>query len=351
MTLTPIWALGWETNSLLEGNAAGTLSPTISTTKSNTGSHSLRFGRTADADPYGRTVPSLTELQAAMAFNHNGIGTTSVDVVLFRLTAADATSFSVHWAGSDNTLRLQIGSTVEDTLAAAGSGISVVDTWYDVSVALKIGSLSGYFDFYGPDGSRLLHFSGDTGSSPIVAVRFGGRFSASSLGWNDFVYVDDCRCLDATGEGSKPASTRRYLWALANGNGQIDQWTGSDGDSTDNYQHVDDATPDGDSTYVKATSAGLVDQYTHASISVPADWLPVRVWPTVIGRKTDAGVDTTVQLGLWKAASDDDSAEISLPVSYDMRQAYFEALPDGSDMTESNINACELRLVSSGDYS
>lgn len=344
MTLTPIFALGWETNSLLEANAASdSTMPTVSSTKARTGTYSLRNQFASNLAAVGRVVDSLTELQAAMAVNHNGFNSTANS--MFRLVAADSTAFVVRTSGSGATLQLRMGSTTLDEVAMASTGMSAVDTWHDCSVALKIANPDGYFSFYGPNGTRLLHYGGSTGSSPIVAVMFGGG------GWNQYAYLDDCRCLDATGEGSRAASTRRFLWATANGNGQVSDWTNSSGNSTNNYSYVDDTSADSDTTYVKALSAGLEDQYTHGGVTVPADWVPVRVWPTAIGLKTDAGVDTTVKLGLWKASSEADSAEQTLATSYGPVQAYFESLPDASSLTESNINATEIRLVSAGDYS
>lgn len=347
MAITPIWVLGWETNSLLEGNATdNTGLPVVSSTKAKTGTYSLRFSASGATASYGRTVNNLTELQAAASFNHDGIIGSTANAAFFRLVAVDGRAFVVRWSNTGQ-LELRINTTTHDSLAVTASGISPTDQWHDLSVAVKIDASAGYFDFYGPGGTRLLHYAGNTGSSPVAAVLFGG----GANGWNNYLYVDDCRCLDATGEGSRPASTRRYLWSPVDGDGQVSQWTGSDGNSTDNYQLVDDATPDGDTTFVKATSAGLVDQYMHAGVTIPTDWVPTRVWPTVIGLKTDAGVDTTIQLGLWKDSEDDDSAEVTLPSAYGLAQAYFETLPDASDMNETNINATEIRLVSSGDYS
>lgn len=346
MALTPVFALGWE-NGILEGNAAnGVNLPTVSNTKARTGTYSLRSQGTG-TDSYGRTLATpLSNLQLAAAFNHNGISTSSAVAVIFRLIDVSAVHYAVEWL-SNGTLRMRKGSTTLDT--ADPSALSVVDTWHDLSVAWKA---SGWFDFYVNGVLTLSAESSDVGSDAISSVMVGGRGSGNDLGWGNFLYTDDVRCLDATGEAqSRPASTRRYLWAQANGNGQTNEWAGSDGDSTDNYALVDDGvSPDGDTTYVKATSAGKVDQYTHGGVTVPADWVPVRVWPTVIGEKTDAGIDTTLKLGLWKDSSDDDSAELDLPVTYGLVQAPFTALPDASTLNETNINSTEIRLVSAGDY-
>lgn len=351
MALTPIFALGWE-NGLLEANAAVESNlPTVSNTKDiNAGGYSLRSS--SNATPMGRTVNNLLEMQAACYFNHNGVGGGSARAVIFHFVCADGRDFRVTYNG-DGNLTLRDNTTVLATTTAVSSGLSVTDTWYAVSAALKIATSGGYFDFYNASGEAILSFSGNTGSSPVVAILFSGYdTSGSASGWTAFAYFADCRALDATGEGSGPTSTRQLLWSQVDGNGQSSQWTNSDDDSVDNYTYVDDGVaPDGDTTYVKALSSGLVDQYTHAGITVPVDWRPVRVWPTAIAKKTDAGVATTILLGLWKDSEDEDSAELSLGSSYGLAQTYFEALPDGSELDETNINAAEIRLVSAGAYS
>ena len=354
MALVPLFACGWA-NGILEGNAAGggTL-PIASAVKAHTGANSIAFVNATY--PYGRTVANKTELRAAAVFNHNGVSAAVARGCFFCLVAADATHFVVEWE-IDGLLRMRSGAgslTTIEEVAIAGTGLSVSDTWLNCSVAMKIHSSSGFFVFYNAAGEETLSFVGNTGSSPITAVMVGGRTPiGSNNGWASTLYVDDFYAVDSTGEAAGPLSNRRFLWGQASGNGQSSQWTGSDGNTTDNYLLVDDgATVDSDTTYVKAESAGLVDYYDHAAITVPTDWRPVRVWPTAIAKKTDAGVATTLELGLWKASTDDSSAPIALPTSYGMVQAYFDDLPDGSDIADQgNINALEIRVESAGAYS
>lgn len=342
MAIVPIFACGWE-NGLLEGNAQAPYDslPVVSDAKAYTGNYSLRF--TNGSSAYGRSVPPLTNLQAAAMFNHNGLSV-SPQAIFFRLVDALGVVYTIQWEGATITWRRD--ATI--LASAASTPISVVDHWHDLSVAVRAGS---WLEFYA-EGNLVLS-GGAPNSDPIVAVMVGGRRTASNNSWGNYLYVDDFRVNDATGETEpSPASTRRFLWAGVDGNGQVNEWTNSDGNSTNNYQYVDDGvTPDGDTTFVRANVDSLVDQYTHSGVTVPTDWSPVRVWPTMIGRKTDAAIDTTVQVGLWKNSDDVDSAELSLSTSYGMVQAALETLPDGAAMTEANINDCELRLVSAGDYS
>jgi hypothetical protein len=354
MALIPLFACGWE-NGLIEGNATdGATPPTVSNTKAFTGTYSLRVQKEAHA--YGRVIPATNELRAAAMFNHNGVanpfGSPAAQAVIFLMAAGSGVKWKVIWHNDENVFRLLQNDTTVAEIAETGANFTTVDAWRASSVAFKANASTGYFAWY-VEGEEVLSFEGDTGSSDIVSVLVGGHTTANLNRWADFLYVDDFWAASAVGEGAGPLSNRRFLWGQASGNGQSSQWAGSDGNTTDNYLLVDDGvTPDSDTTYVKAESGGLVDQYTHAAITVPADWRPVRVWPTVIAKKTDAGVATTLELGLWKASSSEDSAPITLPTSYGMVQAYFDDLPDGSSIAdEGNINALEIRVESAGAYS
>ena len=351
MTLTPLWVLGWE-NGLFEANVVldPDNTPVISNTKDvRAGGYSLRC---SDFDsPAGRTVDNLTEMQAACWFNHNGVEAAGTRRgAIFSFVCADGRDFIVSYGNTGN-LTLRDNSSAIASVAIASTGLSIGDTWFAVSAALKIDASNGYFAFYGASGQELLLFEGDTGSSPVVAILFGGRDQvANNGGWDDFAYFGDCRALDATGEGAKPASARQLLWAKAAGNGQLNEWEGSDGNSTDNYLLVDDGvTVDGDTTYVMAESAGPAEQYAHAGITIPENWTPRELWPTAIARKTDA-VDIQLEVGLYKSGSLEDSDPIDLSTAYDMVQARLTALPDASTLNEANINAAEIRVQSAGSF-
>jgi len=61
------------------------------------------------------------------------------------------------------------------------------------------------------------------------------------------------------------------------GNGTTNDFTGSDADSTDNYLHVDDATPDDDSTYSESSTVTDVDLYDFDNSETPDTVLAVAV--------------------------------------------------------------------------
>jgi hypothetical protein len=81
-------------------------------------------------------------------------------------------------------------------------------------------------------------------------------------------YLDDVYICDQSGAVNNDfLGDSRVIPLYPNGNGDSSQWTNSIGNSTNNYTYVDDATPNGDTDYVKASSINLVDLYTFDSLT------------------------------------------------------------------------------------
>lgn len=84
----------------------------------------------------------------------------------------------------------------------------------------------------------------------------------------------------------------RVATILPNGNGNSSQFTGSDGNSTDNYLLVDE-NPQDTGTYVETSGVGNLDLYTMENL--PADATTVLgVQVSALSDKTDAGALTGV---------------------------------------------------------
>ena len=83
---------------------------------------------------------------------------------------------------------------------------------------------------------------------------------------------DDIYLCDLTG-----AKNNDYLGALSvealmpDGNGNQNDFTGSDSDSTDNYLHVDETTPDDDTSYAESSVIGDLDLYTFDNMATTPD--------------------------------------------------------------------------------
>lgn len=351
---TRLCSLGFELG-LVECNywlPVGT-APTISATKTRTGSSSLRY-TTGQHAPYGRWIGNTTELRAFYALNHAGleIGSAAVDrhVYLFYLLRADGTSWRIGWHAHNATVGIYNNSTTATTTAIDTTGsLPTQDTWHQISCAAKIHNSAGWIDLY-VNGLLAVSLTGNTGTSPIVAVLIGGSVSNNGE-WNAFAYFDDFYVDDTTSEASAASTEKRFLYLAANGNGELSQFTGSDGNSTDNYLLVDDsATNDGDTTYVGASANGLIDSYTHATLTTPINYTPTALIPTVFAKKTDAIVDTEYQARLHKGSDNSTGTAKDLSTSYAMYQDRFTALPDASPLGDANINSTEVGIIAAGTY-
>jgi hypothetical protein len=86
------------------------------------------------------------------------------------------------------------------------------------------------------------------------------------------------------------------------GIGNYSQFVGSDGNSVNNYQLVDDPAFDGDTTFVETSGVGFIDTYTYTKLSkVPS--VIYGIQQSIGCRKTDAGNRTIA--GLIRVAGTD----------------------------------------------
>lgn len=122
------------------------------------------------------------------------------------------------------------------------------------------------------------------------------------------------------------------------GAGNYSQWTPNSGS---NWAAVDENTPDGDSTYVLATSTALRDSYTFSNIqSITQNPLAVQVWNHA--RYKDAPLD--VASFVRRGVTDSDGSFTTPSGGYQTRAVtIWEDDPiAGSNWTVSNVNNSEF---------
>lgn len=289
---TRLFQLGFE-QGLLECNAfqLGGNAATVSSTKAKTGTLGLAMSTSTNVilNGAGKAIPNTTELRAYCAINHNsmGLSTNPVDrqSYMIQLVKADASIFRFGWHRFNNLF--YITSTTTTVLASGtdvGSGFPTTAIWHDVSVAAKIHASAGWLNLY-IDGVLVANFAGNTGTSPITQVLFGGTPTNNGT-WIGTTTFDDCYVDDTTGEAAAAAGERKFAYHAASGNGASSQWTGTDADSTNNYLNVDDVgVNDGDTTENHAGAVDLVDSYAHATYTTPVNYLPVAIINSVVARK------------------------------------------------------------------
>lgn len=162
--------------------------------------------------------------------------------------------------------------------------------------------------------------------------------------WTDNmpVYYDDYYILDTSGS----APTNDFLGdcrvecLFPDGNGNSSQWVGSDADSTDNYLHVDETSPDSDTTYVESDTVGNKDTYTYSNLtSTSGNVFGVQSIP--YWRKTDAGIRKAVTIARI-GVTEVDSSAYSITDGYVFTPDLRETKPGGGAWTITDVNNAEF---------
>lgn len=213
------------------------------------------------------------------------------------------------WRNSDTIL----GSFSIDTLTrfcvyvggveVANAGIAMENnTWYLIEIHVLIANAGGRVEVF-IDGEQYINYTGDT--QPGVPTTIDNLFWNTNAYTN--TYLDDLALNDTTGLVDNSWCGDGIIVKMTpNGNGDSNDWTGSDGDKVNNYLHVDEFPNDGDATYVYAdgVSAGTQDYYSLSDL-VYTNKTVLRIWPEARARKTSAD-GSQVKLGILPSGGADD---------------------------------------------
>lgn len=356
--ITRLAQIGWE-QGIQESpdNSPGTsLINSVSSTKARTGNYSLAINASSGRQTStGINIPTTDQVRAFTAVNHNGVesSTNVIDrqVYFFYLLRSDGSALRFGWHYFNSLYYVTTTSTT--VLASAPDsvgGIHLTDVWHEIAIDVKIASTGGWAYMY-VNGVPVIEFTGNTGTASIVGVLVGGSGTTNGR-WSATAYFDDFYVEDTTGETAPSMAEPRFFHYLpVNADDTASQWSGNDGNKTDNYALLDEVgMNDEDATYVYAEEDGLVDLYTHEPLSLPLDQVPVAIIPSVSARKTNAVIDSKLAIRLNKDSDNDDTSMLSLTTVYHYYSQRFTTLPDASELNESNINSTKIGIISGGDY-
>lgn len=151
---------------------------------------------------------------------------------------------------------------------------------------------------------------------------------------------DDWYIFDGQGSTQNDfAGDPRVYSVLPDAAGNYSQFTPTGAAS--NYQAVDEATQDGDTSYAASSTAGQKDSYSLAAVPTGLNVLGATL--TLFMRKDDAGARTVRPLARVSAA-DYFGSNISLSNSYVGYLAQFADNPAGGAWTPAALNAAEFGL-------
>jgi hypothetical protein len=225
-----------------------------------------------------------------------------------------------------------------------GTGTTVVTSgvWHFVEVKFTIDDTAGV--------AVLRLNSVEEINLSAVDTRNGATASANQIrfmhhtggGTDPVSQYDDIYICDATGSVNNDfLGDCRTVSVLPNANGNSSQLVGNDGNSTDNYLLVDEATPNSDTDYVESSTVGDKDTYNFAShgITVPGTVHGVQTF--LHAKRTDAGPRSVCAVARL-SSTEVDGANHALGPAYAGFTHVYETKPGGGAWALADIDNAEF---------
>jgi hypothetical protein len=238
-------------------------------------------------DPSG-ALTTYTKILIGIAIKFNTFQT-SAQAQIICLDTAIATGGNAPteiFQNTDGTLSLRRNGTV----IATGTTVLATGTWHYIELKVLIAS--------GATGSYELRIDGNVELGPTSSVQTSSAANVTYLRLNNTSSgaggsnwtADDLVVQDWSVAGVDFLGDVRVAALVPTGAGNYTQFSPSAGS---NYQNVDDATPDGDTTYNSDATVGDKDSFVMDNL--PTNGTPYIVQSFLQARKDDAGARTARQ--------------------------------------------------------
>jgi hypothetical protein len=256
-------------------------------------------------------------------FYDNGV--TQVSVRL------NGTSFICYRGDSDTTIS-----------GLTGSNSFTANVYHHIEIKVTVNSTTGYIEIR-VDGTNI--FSGSnlntqgSGTTNINGVGPGTSVTGNVGSNGCQLYIDDFLALDSAGSTNNDFLGDRCVYTLfANGAGAHTQWTP---DSGSNYARVNEASADGDTSYVSDSTPGHIDSYTFQNL--PLGVAAITAVQTNLWARKDDALNTRAITPLERYGGTDalGTASGDLPTTYTDVRALSETslVNSGSPWTVTEIGA------------
>lgn len=242
------------------------------------------------------------------------------------------------YTDSSNQILIKTHTTV---LSSTGYAIPT-DEWIYLEFKGTIGNADGAYELK-INGVSIVSDSGidtqRTGNAYATSVLF--RFSGIG---SSFHYLDDIYIFDDVGSFQNDFVGDVHVETLLpSADGYLNQWIPFPG-GVDNYENVDEADPDDDTTFVATSGVGYIDSYEFAdlvTLSGSIYGLAVNIW----AKKDDAGSRTLNAIVRPTTTTYSGSAPISISDTYGYSTFHFETNPETAGYwTIAQINAGEFGI-------
>lgn len=232
-------------------------------------------------------------------------------------------------------------------LGNTGTFTYTEDKWFHAELKIKVTNSTASGEcVLKLNGTEDLNLTGvDTQLRPTNSVEF-----IKNINGNQPIYVDDFYILDTTGTYANDflGPKTRIECLRPNGNGNYNDFLGSDADSTDNYLLVDDdGDPDGDTTYTESSTATDRDSYLLSNISGAIVGNPLAVQVNNISRKEGSNETRSINNFVRISSTNYDNSNVIYPPldTFVATNDIYNASPATTNQwTTAEVNALEAGI-------
>ena len=333
--MTRLFSEGFEMGDLLAFENYSLNAGGLTGEETRSGNYALQcFGVTSGSSYVEKSIDAKSEIYVRMGF-YKAETITSY----WQLNIYNDTTFmgSVRYSASDEEIWAYVGASKVDT-----ESFILDPGWHLIEARFKVDGSSGVFSCK-IDGTLIQEYTGDTldVESTINKVMFWahGQYSGH------YSYIDDLAINDTNGASDNEWCGDGHIIAMTpNDDGDNIDFSGSDGDSVDNYALVDDIPADDDTTYVTGASVNDYDLYEFTASSLPAEQIITRVWVEATAKDADTGdISFLVKSG---TTTEEDASDQTLTTSYARYKSDEHLLnpDDSASWQESDLDAIQAGI-------
>lgn len=222
------------------------------------------------------------------------------------------------------------------TLASSTQTVTGSAVWYSFEIKCIIADSGGEITVK-VNGTQWLTFTGDTKNAGTATRPDTLKFSVN----NDIIRYDDIVIYDASGSTLNTWTGEVCIVGLrANGNGANSVLVGSDGNSTNNYQQVDEF-PFNTSDYNGSATATDLDTYDMTAVAKTGTVIGVQL--NNFAAKSDAGARSFKHVMRASGGTMVKSSAVGLSTTYtDYVGPWWETDGNGSAWTTTNLDTHEF---------
>ena len=353
--MTLLWLDGFDSYGTSFGNmttagyaeSGSTLAASITTSNPATGTHALRFTMCWDSALTSgvRLVLPSTAQTVGVGFHARMDGLPNADNrgQFLHLRTSGNSNMVILGVQSDGTIVVRTADVGGSILASSGNFKLVAGGYNHIEMKVFHSATVGTIEVR-VDGITRINATGvNTGAGPCGQIWIGSTNGFLSGSGQPSVNIDDFYVWDTTGSHNNDFLGNKSVFFLKpNGDTAVTDWVRNTG-SVD-YDAIDDASPDDDTSYVSAAAPAALSEFDLEDVIGAVTAISaVRIFARA--KKTDSG-DGSLRLSLLSGASVGLGADNPLSTAYAGRGDIFETDPaTGAPMTPSAFNGMKLRLT------